>query len=620
MKDFFISYSPTDKNWAEWIAWQLEDAGFQVVIRAWDIRPGRNLILDLQNAVVDSERTIAVVSPDFLNSVTTKPEWAAAFVQDPTGDKNKLVPVRVHECEVKGFLAQIANIDLVGLNEKQASDALLRGIQLGRAKPTHSPSFPGALEERAIQTLPPFPTSIGVEAQSEEDSEEALIDYLPHPLAAPFSRLSITDNEEEQFDALDYTIKNFVKYLTSIALSQYWQDNPDRKQLRVWLGSLSESRLLTSLTVFDQIGEHYRIKSQKPYLYPILFERFLSNVDGSSSIAKTYGLLKRLARIKKRDSKQPITPRDFLTLLLEFRQTNWESNPHEIEEALRKSLLSELRGALTHLLTLFTPLFRYGLYYLERVDRDGDDWVYTLVEFIGPDGKPTTVEETFREQGVSEPTHKSNRLYLCTPQNQPLLNLQPLLISRFYEIYFLEYIGEEKALWYSHCSLPKRYNPPDYYRFLSTRFEKGLEEKVVEDDLVDDLQKASDELVQDESTQRIEEMPLSILMTYLSPEAREALEIGLGEALRIGRFWLGLEFLLMGLSKQADGLLTRKLAEIGVEARDLRGALRSIVGVKTKDWQNQQNVQELGAKSFSTLEEIDPSTLDDFYGSGSENV
>jgi hypothetical protein len=26
MKDFFISYNSADKTWAEWIAWQLEEA------------------------------------------------------------------------------------------------------------------------------------------------------------------------------------------------------------------------------------------------------------------------------------------------------------------------------------------------------------------------------------------------------------------------------------------------------------------------------------------------------------------------------------------------------------------------------------------------------------------
>ena len=40
MKDFFISYNREDRKWAKWIAWQLEEAAYKVVIQAWDFRPG----------------------------------------------------------------------------------------------------------------------------------------------------------------------------------------------------------------------------------------------------------------------------------------------------------------------------------------------------------------------------------------------------------------------------------------------------------------------------------------------------------------------------------------------------------------------------------------------------
>jgi hypothetical protein len=44
--DFFISYSQADRAWAEWITWQLEAAGYSVVIQAWDFAPGSNFILE----------------------------------------------------------------------------------------------------------------------------------------------------------------------------------------------------------------------------------------------------------------------------------------------------------------------------------------------------------------------------------------------------------------------------------------------------------------------------------------------------------------------------------------------------------------------------------------------
>ncbi len=39
--DVFVSYNRADRAWAEWIAWTLEEQGFEAIVQAWDIRPGR---------------------------------------------------------------------------------------------------------------------------------------------------------------------------------------------------------------------------------------------------------------------------------------------------------------------------------------------------------------------------------------------------------------------------------------------------------------------------------------------------------------------------------------------------------------------------------------------------
>jgi hypothetical protein len=41
--DFFVSYTSADRTWAEWIAWQLEQAGHQVIIQGVGLRAGRQL-------------------------------------------------------------------------------------------------------------------------------------------------------------------------------------------------------------------------------------------------------------------------------------------------------------------------------------------------------------------------------------------------------------------------------------------------------------------------------------------------------------------------------------------------------------------------------------------------
>ena len=107
MKDFFISYNKADRAWAEWIAWNWKQRATEVIVKAWDFRPGGNFVLDMQNAAADCERTIAVLSPDYLTSFCAAPELAAAFAQDPTGKEGKLLPVRVRECEPKGCLPRL---------------------------------------------------------------------------------------------------------------------------------------------------------------------------------------------------------------------------------------------------------------------------------------------------------------------------------------------------------------------------------------------------------------------------------------------------------------------------------------------------------------------------------
>jgi hypothetical protein len=156
--EFFISYNAADEKWAVWIAAVLEKEGFSTTIQAWDFVPGSNFVLEMNRAASESNRTLAVVSPDYLEkSKFGSPEWASAFAKDPEGYRRHLVPVRVRECKIEGLLKQIVYIDLVGKTESESQLALLNGVRGKRAKPAKSPPFPGSDESpRAVQA-PVFP-------------------------------------------------------------------------------------------------------------------------------------------------------------------------------------------------------------------------------------------------------------------------------------------------------------------------------------------------------------------------------------------------------------------------------------------------------------------------------
>jgi tetratricopeptide (TPR) repeat protein len=113
----------------------------------------------MQESVQVAERTIAVLSTNYLEALYTYPEWEAALKQDPRGEKGLLVPVRIQECKPPGLLGLISYIDLVGLDETSAQQTLLDGVRQGRNKPPTAPLFPGSISEarRTVPQQPRFP-------------------------------------------------------------------------------------------------------------------------------------------------------------------------------------------------------------------------------------------------------------------------------------------------------------------------------------------------------------------------------------------------------------------------------------------------------------------------------
>ncbi|MFZ1416640.1 MAG: toll/interleukin-1 receptor domain-containing protein, partial [Defluviicoccus sp.] len=147
-KDFFISYTGADVAWAEWVAWLLEDAGYTVLIQAWDFRPGQSFVRQMQEGSEGCARTLLVLSPRYFHSDFTAAEWEAAFVKDPAGE-GRLLPVRIEACAPPGLLARLIYVDLFGIEQEAARERLLAAVKQTRAKPSAAPRFPRAAAKPA---------------------------------------------------------------------------------------------------------------------------------------------------------------------------------------------------------------------------------------------------------------------------------------------------------------------------------------------------------------------------------------------------------------------------------------------------------------------------------------
>ncbi|WP_264482881.1 TIR domain-containing protein [Streptomyces pinistramenti] len=145
--DFFISYSPADEQWASWIAWTLEEAGYRTVIQAWDFVAGTNFIDFMDRGVSESVAVIAVLSGHYGRSTYGRMEWQAALRAEPEEPERKLLTVRVEDIPIEGLLATITYVDLVGVADPETARGLLltrvgQAVE-GHARPGQRPGYPG---------------------------------------------------------------------------------------------------------------------------------------------------------------------------------------------------------------------------------------------------------------------------------------------------------------------------------------------------------------------------------------------------------------------------------------------------------------------------------------------
>jgi hypothetical protein len=144
--DFFISHAGRDTGWAEWLAWQLQQAGYTVELDVWDWAPGEDFVARMSAALERADRLLAVCTEAYFSSAFGGAEFRAAFVRQ-TKAEGRIVPVLIEPVTLPPLYATLIHLDLTGLDEAAAA-ARLRA-QLSGGRPTSAPPFPRPLPESA---------------------------------------------------------------------------------------------------------------------------------------------------------------------------------------------------------------------------------------------------------------------------------------------------------------------------------------------------------------------------------------------------------------------------------------------------------------------------------------
>src|SRR4051794_35966024 len=137
--DFFISHAGRDTGWAEWLAWQLQQAGYSVELDVWDWAPGEDFVARMSAALESADRLLAVCSQAYFTSAFGGAELRATFARSAAA-AGRIVPVLIEPVTLPPLYAPLIRLDLTGLDEAAAADRLRNRLTGGR--PTSAPPFP----------------------------------------------------------------------------------------------------------------------------------------------------------------------------------------------------------------------------------------------------------------------------------------------------------------------------------------------------------------------------------------------------------------------------------------------------------------------------------------------
>lgn len=129
--DFFLSYSTKDEAFARFVFDVLRQAGYTIFVQSLDIPPGANFVREMQKGLANSDRVVALLSPNYVASDHCQAEWSAAYNDDPTGEKRKLVPLLIEHADLPPLMRQVVHVPLGGLTAQDAAKAILGAIGHG---------------------------------------------------------------------------------------------------------------------------------------------------------------------------------------------------------------------------------------------------------------------------------------------------------------------------------------------------------------------------------------------------------------------------------------------------------------------------------------------------------
>jgi tetratricopeptide (TPR) repeat protein len=148
--DVFISFTSSDRNWAFWIATELQALGYLPHIHEWEIEGGDDIYNWIEARFDAADHVLCVVSDDYLKVPYSTLERNAALWREASKRPGFFLFVVVKPCKLPTLSERIRRCDLYSIPE-EAARIRFRGFMTRRDAPDAG-AFPG--EVFAVSNIP----------------------------------------------------------------------------------------------------------------------------------------------------------------------------------------------------------------------------------------------------------------------------------------------------------------------------------------------------------------------------------------------------------------------------------------------------------------------------------
>jgi hypothetical protein len=131
--DVFVSYSHRNQDWVRgWLVPQLKHAGLRVCIDHESFALGAPIITEIERAVLQSRKTLLVLTPEYMQSGWTEFENLLVQTSDPASHQRRLILALLRDCELPPRIRALVPMDFTQSEEHTEQIVRLRTAIRGR--------------------------------------------------------------------------------------------------------------------------------------------------------------------------------------------------------------------------------------------------------------------------------------------------------------------------------------------------------------------------------------------------------------------------------------------------------------------------------------------------------